>query len=54
MQPTQPHEVDVKNLRLDRETESHRLERLKRVLQAKIAVSERKPLVGGIETSANR
>jgi len=44
MQPSQPvqnaHEVEVKTLRLDRETEYHRLERLKKLLQAKMALGK--------------
>jgi hypothetical protein len=44
MQPSQPtqdtHEVEVKNLRLERETEYLRLERLKKVLQARMALGK--------------
>jgi len=48
-------ELEVKNLRLlERKTESRRLEKLKKVLQAKMAVSERKPPLGSTEMSANR
>jgi hypothetical protein len=45
---------EVKDIRLERETESRRLERLKKVLQAKIALSQGKPPVGNKEMSANR
>ena len=46
--------VEAKDLRLEREIESRRLERLKKVLQAKMALSERKLPVGSTEISANR
>jgi len=46
------HSLKLKNL--ERETESYRLERLKKLLQEKLALSERKRRLGGTEMSANR
>jgi len=49
MRTIQPDEIELKNLHREREIEPRRLERLKKVLQAKMALSEGKPPVGSTQ-----